>query len=244
MFITFDDGFSNNYSQAFPILKRLQCPATIFLATAYIDNKAGFWVERLEYSIHNSKIKRLMAHVLGTDFDLPLSTIEEKENAYNVLLRFFKKGFSFSDVDKAVRHVCDHLGFPKLNIIEDNEDYSFLTWENAREMAASGISFGAHTVNHVNLINEDIGKAEWEIKTSKDEIEKQLGKECIAFCYPFGRSGYNSTMESLLKKAGLKFSFQLGSELNNRHTNPFLLNRIPLGWGTKKEDLLWHILRK
>lgn len=244
IFITFDDGFANNYSQAYPILKGLRCPATIFLVTEYIDNKAGFWVERLEYSVHKTEVKKLNTSVLDTHFNLPLDTIEEKECAYNALLKFLKKGFSFSDIDEAVRHICDHLGFPHFNIIEDNEDYRFLTWNNVREMAASGISFGAHTVNHVNLINEDIEKAKWEIRASKDEIENQLGRECIAFCYPFGRSGYNSTMEEILKKEGFRFSFQLGGKLNDRNTNPLLLNRIPLGWEAKKEDILWHILRE
>jgi peptidoglycan/xylan/chitin deacetylase (PgdA/CDA1 family) len=40
--ITFDDGYQNNYSMAWPILKELGMPATIFLATAYLDTKHPF----------------------------------------------------------------------------------------------------------------------------------------------------------------------------------------------------------
>jgi peptidoglycan/xylan/chitin deacetylase (PgdA/CDA1 family) len=244
IFITFDDGFGNNYDHAFSVLKQFNCPATIFLPTGYIDNKAGFWVERLEYSIHNTKSKMLEVTIFDNNFDFPLYTNEEKEIAYKTLLRFLKNGLSFSKIEETVQHVCDYLGFSGLNVIEHNEDYRFLTWDEIKEMSRYGISFGGHTVNHVNLTCEDIENAEWEIKTSRAEIEKQLGNECIAFCYPFGRSGYSSKIEGFLKDAGFKFSFQLGGELNDRKTNPLLLNRIPLGWDSKKEDVLWHILRE
>lgn len=40
--ITFDDGYGNIYTNAWPILKELDIPATIFLATAYIDSEEPF----------------------------------------------------------------------------------------------------------------------------------------------------------------------------------------------------------
>ncbi|MEZ6135339.1 MAG: polysaccharide deacetylase family protein [Pirellulaceae bacterium] len=40
--VTFDDGYANNFTQAWPILEELQIPATIFLATAYIDSDQPF----------------------------------------------------------------------------------------------------------------------------------------------------------------------------------------------------------
>jgi peptidoglycan/xylan/chitin deacetylase (PgdA/CDA1 family) len=40
--VTFDDGYRNNLTAALPILRELQVPATIFLATKYLDSQAPF----------------------------------------------------------------------------------------------------------------------------------------------------------------------------------------------------------
>lgn len=40
--VTFDDGFEDNYLNAFPILAKYNMPAIIFLMTGYVDQKAGY----------------------------------------------------------------------------------------------------------------------------------------------------------------------------------------------------------
>jgi len=44
--ITFDDGYKNTFSNAYPILEKYKMPATVFLAAGYIGSKGLFpWLE-------------------------------------------------------------------------------------------------------------------------------------------------------------------------------------------------------
>ncbi len=48
--IGFDDGFENNYTEAFPILKRYNLKAVIFLTVAYIGGKSDWEEPSVEFS--------------------------------------------------------------------------------------------------------------------------------------------------------------------------------------------------
>ena len=41
--ITFDDGYRDNYTVAYPLLKSLGVPFTIYVTTGFIDNKQPMW---------------------------------------------------------------------------------------------------------------------------------------------------------------------------------------------------------
>ena len=83
----------------------------------------------------------------------------------------------------------------------------FLDWDDCREMASAGMTFGSHTVNHVHLA--DLGEAgvEAELKESKQAIETELDRACDHFCCPFGRQGIDFLAHrdpDIARRAGYK----------------------------------------
>ncbi len=54
VFITIDNGYINNYTLAYPVLKALEVPATIYLTSGFIGTKTAPWLVDFEayYSPH------------------------------------------------------------------------------------------------------------------------------------------------------------------------------------------------
>ena len=63
--ITFDDGYLDSYLYAYPILKEHHIPATIFLATGYIESNRLFWWDEIGYIIQHMNISQFNLNELG-----------------------------------------------------------------------------------------------------------------------------------------------------------------------------------
>ncbi len=93
-----------------------------------------------------------------------------------------------------------------------------LSWNNLRELVASGMTIGDHTRSHPFLTHITNVSTLWnEIDGSKLLLERQLNIRVNEFAYPFGQ--YNPTIISLVKKAGYKSArgdFYSGKQSINR----------------------------
>ena len=53
--ITFDDGYEDNFTNAYPILREFKIPATIFLTTGQIESTKIFWWDKVNEIIRKTK---------------------------------------------------------------------------------------------------------------------------------------------------------------------------------------------
>lgn len=218
--VTFDDGFDDNYYHAYPILKKYGVPATIFIATEYIGGNTPFWFDWLVY-LGNHLDPRKMADLAGLDWNDQWSGRE----AQCAILRSIKRMWN-PDRIKVLDQLDSLLdeSIPRA----DYADSHAMSWDQVREMADNGIEIGSHTRSHPILSSLEREQKIDELVGSKEAIEREIGKECIAVAYPVGGSDeYDQETVEVASRAGYRFGLTYiagASNLNN--TNLFELQRL------------------
>ncbi|MDI6645197.1 MAG: polysaccharide deacetylase family protein [Methanobacteriaceae archaeon] len=215
--ITFDDGYKDNYEYAFPILKKYDIPATIFLSTGPIEQKKLFWSDEVSYVLLNTELKSIDIEDIGT---YQLNSDEDKIKASISVVEKLKK----MENNKKEFIIKDLINLTGVNIPSRLGKQNILSWNEIKKMNRNGIDFGAHTVNHPILTNIPLDEAKMEIMNSKNRIEEILNTEVKSFAYPNG--DFNEEILSLVRDSGFNSSVTTISGLVNAVNDLYQLNRI------------------
>jgi len=224
--ITFDDGYIDNYLHAYPILKKYNVPATIFLSTDFIETKRLFPMDKIEYIISKSKKEYLQIDLSSYNSCSNNGFWEVKLEGCRSPARSavweIAKSLSPIDTEKLI----EELALQQEVKIPDSvgeERYTPLLWNQVREMAKNGITFGCHTCNHSMLTKLEHSEAYSEILNSKKLIEERLGKKVSYFAYPYG--DFNKDIKGILKELGFRTAVSTINGLNSLNTDLFELKR-------------------
>lgn len=223
--VTFDDGWKDNFINAFPILKKYRVPTTIFLSTGFIGTNYVFWQEKLRFLLREflkfSSNER--EAYLKNNKDIPAILKDcmtlSNEAAIWDMPKNLKK-MDEGDRNSIMDGLEEYLGFRDFPI----KNNRFMTWENAREMMKAKIDFGSHTVNHKILTKLASKEVLEELSLSKSKIEKELNMQVRAFAYPNGT--YNNIVMENVKKAGYQYAVGLDKGLNSMDTDHYCLKRL------------------
>ena len=217
--LTFDDGWKDNYVYAFPVLKKHNVPATIFVAVNFIGATTEFWQVKLYRQLQ----KLSLTEVQGW----PDSELKRK------IIGIFKAGFSPDTYQLLVRYLkskprkeLESLLEPLFSRDSQKPEPAGLGWEEIKEMHQSGIDFGSHTLNHIILPVENDETIKDELQSSRQILEQHLNKPVRYFAYPSGE--YDERTKALVRQAGYVAAFSTKEDVNTCWTNPLELRRIEM----------------
>lgn len=238
--ITFDDGYKDNYVNAFPILVKYSVPATIYLSVDHIEGKKVFWYEQLAHALLTSKKEIIDI----TDQGLKKITLDSKRHRLDALnmLNDILKVYTENERTNIVNTI--------LKISETESTFNpsdMLTWEMIHKMKNHRISFGSHTMTHPILSRESKDRIVNEIRLSKKIIEKQIGNKVYSFAYPNGtESDINTTVVNEVINADYRSACTTIEGINKNTEQRYLLKRINIHnnmctspWNTFSKKLFW-----
>lgn len=97
----------------------------------------------------------------------------------------------------------------------------YLNWDQIKELDKNPLfTIAAHTVDHLNLASQPIEAQRFQINTSKEVLETELGHPIKHFAYPYG--SYTATTIGLVRQAG--FSTAVSTLPGTVHTPSSILN--------------------
>ncbi len=225
--LTFDDGYADNHRVAFPVLRRLGVPATVFLVADYVDMARPLWFDALAMAVIRAEEERRMdgllkvlSHRESTQALKRPGPLRRRIHAAVTAL----KGVPEPERAEVVKAVLDHAGGLEQR---DVERVRLLQWREVQEMAGAGIEFGSHTATHPILTGLRPDRLDQEVSGSKQTLEANLGRPVTAFCYPNG--DHDEAVVEAVKRAGYTCAVTTREAPNRPDTSPWLLNRAYVG---------------
>jgi peptidoglycan/xylan/chitin deacetylase (PgdA/CDA1 family) len=219
--VTFDDGWQDTYTRAYPALKKFSIPATVFLATGSMEHRGGFWVEEVKKAWSIPERRTHMISAASKASNESNHRFTEIENIVEWL-----KHMPAAKRDPLLTQLLLPTSDSKAG--EDLVD-SMLTWQQAIEMGDNGIDIGAHTVTHPLLSYESDPDVERELCQSKQTLEEKLRKPVRAFAYPNGN--WDERVRKLVKQAGYERAFTTRPGWYDQRQDPYTIRRILLHEG-------------
>jgi len=197
--VTFDDGYRDNYDEAFPVLREYGVPATIFLTTDFIGTDRILWHDRVFRALGSTDASTLRDFGPGGR-DFSFATAADREASQVEIIRTLRT-VGPDQRDAWVQELVE-----KLRVREaPGPGRLMLDWDEVREMRSHGIEFGSHTMTHPILSRVSTEQAEREIVESKRRIENETQSSVTTFAYPNGqKADYDSRTIEILRVSGYR----------------------------------------
>jgi len=213
--ICFDDGDRTVYENAFPVLREINIPATLFVSPKVISEGSNYWFQELSYirkHLNDKLLKETICEILDCDY--------EQIKKYMILSIF--KCMKLEDILEIMNTI------KKKYSIKVEKEYN-MTKNQLYELYNSGIfTLGAHTMNHPILSNETYTDAKKEIHESVEKLSEMFDTDIKYFSYPNGITNLDFSLREqlILKENNIKLAFTSDNCFFSYNTNPLSIPRL------------------
>jgi peptidoglycan/xylan/chitin deacetylase (PgdA/CDA1 family) len=195
--LTFDGGYKDIITSAYPVLSRHGVPLTVYVPTAFPDGIGEAWWLALERVIARERRISLMMGRNEMHFNVPNTA--EKYQLYDFLSGWMRS-LEPADLSAAIRDLCTRYAVDLAALSRETS----LDWQDLATLAADPlVTLGGATVNFPVLSNMKDAAALREMMMGKAVVEAALRRDVRHFAYPFGdRKSWQRRHMAMVEEAG------------------------------------------
>lgn len=196
---TMDDGYLDNYENAYPIFKKYNIPFAIFVATDFPDKKAVLWWYVIEELILNSAEIHLSD---GSKYIC--KTFQEKWDTF----RYIREKVLLLNQTHLINDLNLLFADYKLDWYSPIQNLS-MNWQQIKILTKEPLcTIGSHTVSHVALNKLSIEELDSEILNGVHIIKSHTGYKPAYFAYPYGSPKENGEREfHYIRNSDIRMAF-------------------------------------
>lgn len=238
LLLTFDDGYIDNFTYAFPILEEFGFQGSFFIPGKTFCTHQLLDVNKIHYILASAEINKLVVDLRnkmdfyrGRDYDYP--STDELWDRYAVENRFdgketiFVKRMLQTVLPEELRNIISSDLFRKyVCITEEQLAYElYMTPEQIRTLKRHGMFIGIHGYDHYWLGNLPSDKMEEDILKALEAMDEFIDKKEWVMNYPYGN--YNVSVIDFIKNNGACIG--LTTDVRTAYIgndDPFMLPRL------------------
>jgi len=215
--LTFDDGYLDNLTVAAPILARYRLPATLFLATGYVERAEPQWADVLHWQLARRTARRLALPGLVEEELGSTAGLTRARCALHRRLLEASLPERSELLDETGRQLAPQGRMPRLT----------LRWDEVRELRRRhrGFEIGGHTRDHLDLRSHRGEAARAQIEGCAADLRRELGESPRHFSFPYAR--WSPETRALVEAAGWTSAVGAGERLRvDPKSDRFALPRV------------------
>ena len=219
--LTFDDGFHDFYSAAYPVIESYGFPVTLYLSTYYVEYNRPVFDVMCSYLLWKGRALQSLEWPEVLSAAVVLDTTG-RQSAFDRIREFASsRQLSAQQKDQLLQNLAQRLGVDYEDLCRRRLMH-LVTREEAAVLAARGVSLEYHT--HRHRVYKDRERMFAELRDNRMRLETYTPHAPEHFCYPSGLF-FPELVESLAAY-GIRSATTCIPGICTPRTRPLLLPRL------------------